>query len=433
MTELLTARSADQMHHLAQSLELIPGGSTNSLLPPQDLAFLASHGEGPYLFDTDGRRFLDFMLGAGPLVLGHAHPRISSAIAEQAAKGTHFFGLAANAVELAERVCGIVPSAEMVRYTSSGSEATFHAMRLARAVTGRQAIIKFDGAWHGHHDLAVFSMEYSPTQIPVPYPISRGIQRGVTDEIVVLPYNDAARFREMMRAYPGRFAAVICEPMQRTLSPLPGFLETLREECNRAGTVLIFDEVVSGFRIAPGGAQEKYGVTPDLTALGKAFGGGLPLSAVVGKRNLMEHLDPSSPDEQYSFHCGTFNGLPLSIACAQTALDILIDEGGIVELAKLGEYARDSLKTLFGRLNRPAAVTGDGPIFHFYFTEEEVNDHAAVRRADNALSDAIHHRMYAAGIYKQFSKAYLSLAHTEAHIDEFCDVLDWAYRGVTAE
>nr|WP_281377830.1 aminotransferase class III-fold pyridoxal phosphate-dependent enzyme [Sphingobium subterraneum] len=235
-------------------------------------------------------------------------------------------------------------------------------------------------------------------------------------------------FREVMRANPGRFAAVICEPMQRTLSPLPGFLETLREECDRSGTVLIFDEVVSGFRIAPGGAQEKYGVTPDLTALGKAFGGGMPLAAIVGRRSLMEHLDPSDLSTQYSFHCGTFNGLPMSIACAQTAIDLLVDEGGIARLAELGSYARERLHRMFHDLQEPVCVTGDGPIFHFYFTEEDVHDHAAVRRANNAFGDAIHRRLYGAGIYKQFSKAYLSIAHEESHIDAFCDALLWAYR-----
>ncbi|MEC3909445.1 aspartate aminotransferase family protein [Sphingobium sp. CR2-8] len=427
MTQSIQERSLAQIDQIALSKTIIPGGSTNSLLPPNGLEFLVDRGEGAYLYDVDGRRFLDFMIGAGPLLLGHAHPRMVETIATQAQRGTHYFNLTAAAVQLAERVCRIVPSAQMVRYTSSGSEATFHALRLARAVTGRQAIIKFDGAWHGHHDLAVFSMEYSPTQIPVPYAISNGIQKGVTDEVVVLPYNDATAFRAMMRAYPGRFAAVICEPMQRTLNPLPGFLETLREECDAAGTALIFDEVVSGFRIAPGGAQEKYGVTPDLTALGKAFGGGMPLAAVVGQRRFMEHLDPNDGSNQYSFHCGTFNGLPMSIACAHTALDVLVDEDGIGRLAELGLYARDRLKGLFQDLNRPACITGDGPIFHFYLTEEQVHDHAAVRRADNAFSDAVHRRMYKAGIYKQFSKAYLSLAHDKAHIDEFCDVLRWAY------
>lgn len=421
-------RSAAQDLRVDQANALIPGGSTNSLLPPRGLEFLIDRGEGAYVFDMDGRRYLDFMLGAGPLILGHAHPRIVETISRQATRGTQFFGLSGRAVDLAQRVVDYVPSAEMVRYTSSGTEATFHALRLARAVTGRQAIIKFDGAWHGHHDQAVWSMELSPTQIPVPYPISAGIQNGVKEDMVVLPYNDIATFRTMMAAYPMHFAAVICEPMQRTLTPLPGFLEALREECDKAGTVLIFDEVVSGFRVAAGGAQEKYGVTPDLTALGKAFSGGMPLSAIVGRRDLMTHLDPNSPAETQSFHCGTFNGHPIGIECAHTTLDLLIEEGGLAQLGELGVYAREALRRLFADLGVAAAITGDGPIFHFYLTEEPVHDHAAVRRSNIALSDAMHRLIYGAGIYKNFSKAYLSLAHTRDHVDELCDAFAWAYR-----
>jgi glutamate-1-semialdehyde 2,1-aminomutase len=431
-TPSFPARSDAQTALVARTKALIPGGSTNSLMPPDGLEFLIARGEGAYVYDADGRRFLDFMLGAGPLVLGHAHPRIVETLSEQAQRGTHYFGLSTRAVALAERFTQYIPCAEMVRFTSSGSEATFHSLRLARAVTGRQAVIKFDGAWHGHHDLAVWSMELSPTQIPEPYAVSSGIQRGVKEEMVVLPYNDIAAFRAMMAAHPNRFAAVICEPMQRTLTPLPGFLQALREECDRYGTVLIFDEVVSGFRIAPGGAQEKYGVTPDLTALGKALSGGMPLSAVVGRRWLMEHLDPSKVDDQYSFHCGTFNGLPASVECAHTTIDMLVEEGGIGQLAQLGVYAREEVGKLFKDLGVATAVTGDGPIFHFYFTEEDVHDHAAVRRSNLALSDAMHRRLYTAGIYKQFSKAYLSLAHTRAHVDELCDMLRWSYRETVA-
>lgn len=421
-------RSENQRDRVQLSKDLIPGGSTNSLLPPDGIEFLADYGEGAYVYDIDGRRYLDFMLGAGPLILGHAHPRIVETIGRQASRGTQFFGLTDRTVGLAERLVKVVPSAEMVRYASSGSEATFHSLRLARAVTGRRKFIKFDGAWHGHHDLAVWSMELSPTKPPKGYPISQGIQVGVDDDIIVLPYNDAAYVKTIMAKHGHEMAAIICEPMQRTLTPLPGFLETLREECDRHGSVLIFDEVVSGFRLAPGGAQEKYGVTPDLTALGKALGGGIPLAAIVGKRSLMEHLDPRSAPEQYSFHCGTHNGHPIGIECAHTMLDILVDEGAIEQISDLGAYARERMRKLFADLGLVAQITGEGPIFHFYFTEEKVHDHAAVRRSNIALSDRIHRRIYEAGIYKNFSKAYVSTAHTSSHIDELADAIAWAYK-----
>jgi glutamate-1-semialdehyde 2,1-aminomutase len=428
----LAERSDKQTERIEAAYRAIPGGTTNSLTPPEGLEFLIERGDGPYVFDIDGRRYLDFMLGAGPLILGHAHPRIVDTINRKVTGGTQYFGLSGRAVDLAERIIKYVPCAEMVRFTSSGTEATMHALRLARAVTGRAGIIKFDGAWHGHHDLAVWSMELSPTQIPKPYPVSAGMQRGIEDDLVILPYNDAAAVREMFRASPGRFAAVICEPAQRTLAPVPGFLETLREECDLAGTVLIFDEVVSGFRLAPGGAQEKYSVTPDLTALGKALSGGLPLSAIVGKRKLMEHMTPGSDPKKFDFHCGTYNGHPLAIECSHTTIDILVNEGGLEYLGNLGAATRELLRRSFHDLKLAAAITGDGPLFHFYFTEEPVNDHAAVRRSNLALSDKIHRQMYGAGIYKQFGKGYLSTVHSQAHVDHFISVLEWATRAVLA-
>lgn len=424
-------RSESQTQRVQQTAKLIPGRSTNSLQPPEGIEFLVDYGKGPYVYDMDGRQYLDFMLGAGPLVLGHAHPRIVETIRRQAERGTQFFGLAERTVALAERLVRHVPCAEMVRFASSGSEATFHALRLSRAVTGRQKIIKFDGAWHGHHDLAVWSMELSPTRIPEPYPISAGIQNGVRENLMVLPFNDAKYFKEVMAAHPNEFAAVICEPMQRTLKPLPGFLETLRDECARWGTVLIFDEVVSGFRLAPGGAQEKYGVVPDLTTLGKALGGGMPLSAFVGRRELMEHIDAATPSETYNFHCGTFNGHPIGVECAHTAIDILVNEGGIDQISALGDYARERLRQTFQELGVEAQITGDGPVFHFYLTAEPVHDHAAVRRSDIALSDAMHREMYAAGIYKNFSKAYVSTAHDRDHVDELAEALKWSYAKVS--
>lgn len=422
-------RSARHEQRIAESRDFVPGGSTNSLLPPEGLEFLIERGDGPHVFDIDGRRYLDFMLGAGPLIFGHAHPRIVSTITTQAALGTHYFGLSDRTVDLARRIVDLVPSAEAVRFASSGTETTMHALRLARAVTGRCAYIKFDGAWHGHHDLVVWSMEGAPT-VPEPYQASAGIQHGVRDDIVVLPYNDAKAVREMLRAHPDRFAAVICEPAQRMLTPEPGFLETLREECSRTGTVLIFDEIVTGFRIAAGGAQERFGVTPDLTTLGKAMSGGLPLAAIAGRRDLMEHLSPTSDPASYSFHCGTYNGSALAVACAHTTLDMLVEEGGLAKLEALGQTARDKLARLFADRGISVQIAGIGPMFHFFFTQERIIDYAGVRASNIAFSDAVHRLLYRQGIYKQFSKGYLSTVHTEDHIDAFCDMLGWALQEI---
>jgi glutamate-1-semialdehyde 2,1-aminomutase len=430
MVKEMYMRNRSSMHSdiVRRAKELIPGGTTNSIVPPEGLEFISERGEGPYIYDIDGRRFLDFLMGGGPLILGHAHPRIIKAIRSVLEKGTHHFALHRRTVELAERLVRYIPSAEMVRFTSSGSEATFHALRLARAVTRRAGIIKFDGAYHGHHDLATWSFEHTPSNPPIPAPESAGIQQGVSEDIVVLPFNDPNAVREMLKAYPKRFAAVICEPLQRALPPKPGFLQTLREECDRTGTVLIFDEVVTGFRLARGCGQEKYGVTPDLTTLGKALTGGLPMSALVGKRWLMEHLDPKSPAESFSFHCGTYNGYLWGVECAHVSLDILVEEGGVDRLQELGEMTRAMLKKVFSEANFPVFVAGDGPIFHPYFTDRVVESASDVRACNWNLSNRFHLKLLEAGIYKSFVKGYLSLAHQEEHIEEFAEAARWALK-----
>ena len=424
----LNQPSEDQADLVRRAQKLLPGGTTTSVVPPKGLEFIVDRGAGAYLYDVDGRRYLDFFLGAGPLVLGHAHPRIVATLRDNAHKGTHHFGLHKRTVELAERLVKYVPSAEMVRFTSSGSEATFHAMRLARAVTGRAGIIKFDGAYHGHHDLAVWSYEQTRTQIPAPTAESRGIQSGVAEDMTVLPFNDIAAIRETLRARPDHFAAVICEPHQRALPPLPGFLEALREACDRAGTVLIFDEIVTGFRLAAGGGQELYGVVPDLTTLGKAMTGGMPMSALVGKRNLMEHLDPASPPENFAFQCGTYNGYLLATECAHTTLDILIEENGLARLQELGALARERIEKAFVDAGEPVYMSGQGPMFHPYFSARPVHNNADIRASDTEKSAAFHCKLLEGGIYKEFVKGYVGLPHTESHMDEFADVTRWALR-----
>ncbi len=428
----LNAPSAAQVDLIRRSQAILPGGTTTSVVPPKGLEFIVERGEGPHLFDVDGRRYLDFFLGAGPLILGHAHPRIVATIQAAATQGTHHFGLHRRTLELAERLVRYVPSAEMVRFTSSGSEATFHALRLARAVTGRDGIVKFDGAYHGHHDLATWSFEQTPTEIPRPTPESRGIQPGVAEDVVALPFNDAAAVRALFAAHPDRFAALICEPHQRALAPKPGFLETLREVCDKTGTVLIFDEIVTGFRLATGGGQEKYGVLPDLTALGKALTGGLPMSALVGKRAVMEHLDPASPAENFAFQCGTYNGYYLAAECAHTTLDILVEEGGIALINRLGELVREKLERAFFDAGEPVTVGCEGPMFHPYFTDRPVENNADIRATDLAKSAAFHTKLVEGGIYKEFVKGYVGTCHDESHLDELASVTGWALRALNA-
>ena len=415
--EPLAPPSQAQADLVARAHAVLPGGTSNSGTLPRDVGFVVDRGEGAELVDVDGRRFVDFVLGGGPLVLGHAHPRIVEAVGRAMADGGHHFAIHRRTIELAERICDLVPSAEMVRFTASGSEATFHALRLARALTGRSGIVKFDGGYHGHHDLASWSFEWTPCQPPSPTAESAGLQPGLEQDIAVLPFNDPAALAALLSAEPTRFAAVILEPIQRAIPASASFLGAVREACTRAGAVLIFDEIVTGFRCAPGGAQELMGVTPDLTTLGKALGGGLPIAALAGRRSLMERLDPSRGREARSFHCGTFNGYQAGVEAAHATLDMLVDEGGIRRLDELSRRAGDALRRAFAGLGVESVVLDGWGLFQHYFGHGPIERAADVRATDHDALARWHHELLAQGVYKLMAKGYVSLAHEERHFE----------------
>ena len=344
------------------------------------------------------------------------------------ADGGHHFAPHRRAIELAERICALVPSAEMVRFTASGSEATFHALRLARAVTGRPGIVKFDGGYHGHHDLGSWSFEWTPGQPPMATPESAGIQAGLEDDIVALPFNDPEAVAGLLAAQPTRFAAVILEPIQRAIPATPEFLQAVRDACTRTGTVLIFDEIVTGFRCAPGGAQEAMGVTPDLTTLGKALGGGVPIAALAGRRDLMEHLDPSRDRVARSFHCGTFNGYLLGVEAAHATLDLLVDGGGIAELDRLSRRAGDALRRAFADVGVPVVVLDGCGLFQHYFGEGPIRRASDVRATDHEALVRWHHELLALGVYKLEAKGYVSLAHEDRHFEALEEAASEAVR-----
>ena len=351
------------------------------------------------------------MLGGGPLVLGHAHPAIGAALQRAAADGTHHYVLHRRTVELAERICRHVESAEAVRFTASGTEATMHALRLARAVTGRRGIVKFDGAYHGHHDLGVWSFEHSEPDAGRPVAESAGIQHGIAADLAVVPFNDPVAIGALLDAEPDRFAAVICEPLQRALPPEPGFLDAVRVACDRTGTVLIFDEVVTGFRLAPGGAQERYGVSADLTTLGKALAGGMPLAALAGRRDLMEHLATQSDAATRSYHCGTFNGYLAGVECAHATLDLLIEGGGIAELERITQATVEVLRPCFADAGEPVWFASAAGLFQPYFTDRPVRNAADVRASDLARLKRYTELLLQAEVYKLPNKGYVGLAH----------------------
>jgi glutamate-1-semialdehyde 2,1-aminomutase len=257
------------------------------------------------------------------------------------------------------------------------------------------------------------------------------VQDGVAGDVVVLPFNDPAAVTELLATQPERFAAVICEPFQRALAPLPGFLEAVRRACDRSGAVLIFDEVVTGFRFAPGGAQERYGVLPDLTTLGKALAGGLPLAALAGRRRLMQHLGPGGGREPSSFHCGTFNGWLLGVESAHATLDILVEQGGLARLEELGQLAAEALRRAAAGGGVPVQVTAAGGVFQLWFGDRPVTSAAGIRATDLAMSAAWHRLLLRAGVYKLPPKGYVGLAHDEGHVRELGDAAAWALGRLT--
>jgi glutamate-1-semialdehyde 2,1-aminomutase len=414
--DLRQSRTDAHANAVHRARAVVPGGTTNSASMPADLQFIVERGEGAELIDVDGRRIVDFVLGGGPVVLGHAHPRILEAVERAIRDGGHHFALHRRTLELAERICHLVPSAEMVRFTGTGSEATFHGLRLARAVTGRQGYLKFDGGYHGHHDLAAWSFEWSGSDGPGPVAESAGIQQGLADDVTVLPFNDASAIEQALGAHPNRFAAVIVEPIQRAIPATRTFLQAVRDACDRTGTVLIFDEIVTGFRCAPGGYQELIGVTPDLTALGKALGGGIPISALVGRRHVMEHLDPHSAQSSRSFHCGTFNGYQLGSEAAHVTLDFLVNEGGITELDRISRQAGDVLRRTFAAEGVPVTVLDGMGLFQHYFTDRAIARASDVRASDHDRLVTWHHELLRAGVWKLLAKGYVSLAHEPRHL-----------------
>ncbi len=406
---------------------LSPGATLGGFRLPADLAFVVERGEGATIWSTDGRPFVDYVLGSGPLVLGHAHPRIVAAIQAQAARGTTYYYLNEPALKLAERIMRLVPCAEAVKFCSSGTEATFYALRIARAATGRDTILKFAGGYHGSHDYGLQTLEGT-----VQVPESLGIPAGVTDSVVVAPFNDLPATAALAESNRDRLAAIIVEPVQRAIPPEPGFLQGLREICDRTGALLVFDEVVTGFRLALGGAQDVYGVTPDLAALAKAMGGGLPLAAVAGRRDLIELTVPRSDRNERAVYMGnTLNGNPLSCAAGLAALEVLEEEGGPEKIAAAGSALATGFREAAARLGIPFQVLGPPAFGDPIIGAGEIRNQADYLRQNRAASAAFGVELLRRGIFVNPGfKMYISTAHGPAEIDQTVEVAEEALRAV---
>lgn len=399
----------------------VPAGVSSNVkfFPPYPI--FMTHAAGSKIFDADGREYIDFCLSFGPVVAGHGHPRVMAAIREELDRsGTVIFGAPTlPEIVLAERLSSMIPSAEMVRFTNSGTEATLHALRIARGATGATRIVKFEGHYHGAHDAVLMNVDR-----PLPRSsASAGIPKATSDATIVLPFNDVTALRGCLEGERD-IAAVIVEPIARgVIRAEPDFLATLRELTSRLGIVLIFDEVVSWPRVARGGAQELFGVTPDLTALGKAIGGGLPMAAVVGREDLMSLVVPlagrdAEDTTPYVFHGGTYNGTPVAAAAGLAVLDLLDHGDTFANWMRAGDRARAALSEVFARRGIQAQVLGTGSMFDFYLTPSAIRSSREVWASDLEQRRAVDYRLLERGIYNSpLHRFHLSLAHSDDDVD----------------
>ena len=409
----------------AEAQKYLPGGSSRGTAFFDPYPHFIERGEGHYIYDADGNRLLDFMINATSLILGHAHPDVTAAIQEQAARGTAFTGPTDPQVRLSKILTERVPSLDLIRFTNSGTEGTMMAIRAARAYTGRQKIAKFEGGYHGAHEYVSVSvrppLEKLDPSGPTPIAEHPGLPDSILDQVIVLPYNDLDWCERVLRENASEVACLIMEPVVSSFGYLPGdveFLRGLRDLTTELGIVLIYDEVQS-FRIAPGGAQETLGVIPDMTAFGKIIGGGTPVGAFGGRADIMELFDPTSGAAIP--HAGTFNANPVTMAAGEVVMNHLTPEV-YDRMNALGGELRAKLSAVFDEFEVPARVTGIGSLFGIHFTSEEIRDYRSVVRADGTMRKALFTGLLNEGILLQTGTAGAmnSLTATE-DIDSLVD------------
>lgn len=424
MTSTTRPRTAEEASLLELAEQCLPGGALGSSRTPDDVAFVVRSARGARIRDVSGREYLDYLLGSGPMVLGHAHPAVVEAVRAQLERGSTYFWLSEPAVALARELCRAVPCAGQVRFALSGSEATFFALRAARAWRKRDRVMKFEGGYHGNHDYALMSATpRSPKAFPAPTPDSAGIPHVLEGEVLIAPYNDLPTVESLLAVHADELAAVIVEPFQRLIAPQPGFLQGLRRLTERWGIPLVFDEVVTGFRFAYGGAQERYGVTPDLAAYGKIVGGGFPLAAVAGRADIMRGFDPRlEGTEDHVAQVGTLIGNPIAAVAGLATLGVLREPGAYARLHRLGGLLRDGLADLVRASGLPAQVVGEPTVFDVVFTDRPVTDYRALLTADVALQKAFNVGCLRRGVIKGTQKIYVSLAHTEEDVARTLDI-----------
>jgi glutamate-1-semialdehyde 2,1-aminomutase len=402
-----------------KAMSLMPGGVNSPVRAFRavggDPVFIAS-GKGSSIVDVDGNNYIDYVLSWGPLILGHCHPEVVEALAKAIESGTSFGACTRAEIELAERIRDAYPSIERVRLVNSGTEATLSALRIARAATGRDKILKFEGCYHGHGDSLLVKAGSGVATLGLPD--SPGVPRALAELTVTLPFNDPAALEEAFRIHGNQLAAVIIEPVvgnSGCIPPQAGFLEKLRELTAEQGTALILDEVMTGFRVAYGGAQELFEIQPDLTTLGKIIGGGLPVGAYGGKASLMDWVAPAGP----VYQAGTLSGNPLAVAAGLKTLEILRRPGTYERLEVISKKLASGLAAAAAKAGVPLTVNRVGSMFTCFFTHHPVTDYASAKRSDTGKFARFFRSLLERGVYfppSQFEGAFVSTAHSEADL-----------------
>jgi len=418
-----------------KATHLMPGGVNSPVRAFRavggDPIYFAS-GKGSRMTDVDGRSYIDYVLSWGPLILGHCHPEVMEALARVLQSGTSYGACTPAEVELAERIREAFPSIERVRLVNSGTEATMAALRLARAATGRDKILKFEGCYHGHGDSLLVKAGSGVATLGLPD--SPGVPRALAELTVTIPFNNAAALDETFRVHRNALAAVIIEPVVGNMGcvpPRPGFLEKLRALTAEQGTVLIFDEVMTGFRVAYGGAQQLYGIRPDLTTLGKVIGGGLPVGAYGGRTQLMDQIAPAGP----VYQAGTLSGNPLAVTAGLKTLEILRRSGSFERLEDATLRLTEGIKQEAARAGVPVVINRVGSMFTVFLASEPVTDYESARKADAGMFGRFFRGLLSQGVYfppSQFEAAFVSLAHTDADLGETAGAVGRSLSGLQA-
>ncbi|MFK7938677.1 MAG: aspartate aminotransferase family protein [Roseovarius sp.] len=400
-----------QSEWAARAAAVLPGGGFGNFDP----SVVIREGKGAHVWDEDGHRYIDYLIGSGPMLLGHGNPEVQEAVFSQIPKGMTFFANNAAGIELAEQIVDAMPCGDTLRYVSSGGEADMYAMRLARAFTGRDKIVKFEGGYHGMS--AEAQMSLAPARrvnFPQAVPDSAGIPESVAAEMLIAPFNDFDYIRSLLAEYGDQVAGIIVEPLQRIIPPLPGFLQLLRDEADKYGIVLIYDEVVTGFRFSYGGAQQLYGVTPDICTLGKVIGGGFPLAAITGRADIMAHFDKAAVGAQgWLMQLGTLSGNPVAAVAGMKTLEILRRDGQYDRLRALGQRLMDMASDALQAHGIAHRIVGEPALFDIVFTDRDVRDYRDVQQADAGQLARFNTTLHVHGIFKSAAKTYACLALSE--------------------